>query len=810
MPEQELSGNPSPKSQDSEKSVGEGVNSKSGRRLVTGNGEYADDITFPGTLHGKFVRSNHGHALITDIDTSHAVEMDGVERVLTAADIDEYVQKFGGVENAPDEEVLASDRVRYDGDEIALVLAEDSKTAVEAVERVEVEYEQLPVVTDHEESLAEDAPVIHPELDNKDDCPVDGNVATTERLLTGDVDEALADADLVIEESFQSNKINPCPLEPHGAVAKYNPGEQHAEIWSSNQAPHTLPKNLSKVLVDFEPRNITAHHPDVGGSFGVKGGHEVFSHEICTVLGAMLTGRPVKIILDRKVSMRVARGRHPEHFDVRLGVNTNGELLAWDIEMTQNTGAVTGYGPSVATSGMVCGSGPYTIPNQRINATIVYTNTMPGSAVRGFGDPQFSFMREQILDMAAEKLDLDPIEIRRKNILDADKLPTRTATGLKWQSGDMPTCLEKTTELINWDEHAGGTTTRDGKLRGVGIAGLMRRSGKLVGGTDYESALVKLSKSGDITVFSGIGSVGQGTETAISQVVADTLGIDVDRVKPVVGDTEKTPEGLGVWADRGAIMGASAATKAAEDLRSKIVRISAHMLDIDKEAVKLSNGRIYNRDNPDNGFSLQEYIDRLFLKDEVVNLPKELQDDISLVGEARFQGEAAEELDEETGTGNVSHTYSFGALAAVVDVDPGTGQIDVVDVAMTEDAGTILNPTLAEGQIQGGIVEGLGEVVHEDYHYGEQGTLQNGNFLDYHLPGINEVPVITKLEKVETPSPVTSHGQKGVGESGIVPVGGAIANAIYDATGVRFKELPLSPDQILPELRDANVMVSSD
>lgn len=779
--------------------IGARTNSKVGRRFVTGHGEYVDDITAPALRHIRFVRSPHGHARILDIDTSEAEAMPGVDLVWTAADIEPYVTRFGHPSlDKPDEEALASERVRYVGDEVALVLAHDRRTAIEAAEKVRVEYEKLDAVVDAGDALEPDAPVIHPALSEDPDCEVEGNLMHRRQLVAGDAEAALAEADVVVEGTFDTHKTNPSPLEPHGCVAEFNPADGTLTMWSSNQVPHLLREYLADTVNDLEVEDIVCKMPDIGGGFGVK--LELFTHEVCSAVLSMVTGHPVKCVLDRLEELQAGRGRHPETFDARLGLTAEGEMLVFDADLVQNTGAYGSFGKTVAFSAMATGSGPYLIPNQRIDGRVVYTNVMPGSAVRGYGDPQFTFVREQLVDLAAEELGMDPIELRLRNVPRQEEMPMRTATGLKWRNADMPACLDNVREQVDWDGIRGGVRTADGKLRGVGVGTIMKRAGnKSAKGADFSSAIVKLDKHGQITVFSGITSIGQGTETGIAQIVADVLGADVERVTPVVGDSDVTPDDMGVWADRGTVMGGTAAARAADDLKATIRQFAAHHLGIEASAVAFGNDRVYESGAPENGLSLEEVAHEATFGDPE-DRPAALKDGISLVGSAKFETQEAEFIDDETGRGNIAHGYTFGALVAVVDVDPRTGTVELADVAITEDLGNVINPKLVEGQIQGGIAHGLGEILLEEMVYDKRGNLENGTLIDYHLPTIQDVPMIRKMEKYENPDPSTSHGQKGVGECSTVPMAAAVANAFADATGIRFYDSPLTPDRVLPAL----------
>jgi carbon-monoxide dehydrogenase large subunit len=784
--------------------IGESVNSKPGRRLVTGHGEYVDDIQLAGTKHARFVRSQYAHARIESVDTSAAEAIDGVELVWTAEDIDPYVQRFGHPSlDRPDEEALASDRVRYVGDEIAVVLADDRETAIRAADEVDVEYDRLEPLTTIDDALAEDADPIHPDLDADPDCEVDGNVVHRSHVVAGDTDAALAEADLVVEDEFYSHKTNPLPLEPHGCVIDYNPGEQELTVWSSNQVPHLLKGYMANAVNALAEEDIVCKMPDIGGGFGVKLG--LYSHEVCAAVLAMEVGSPIKFVWDRLEEIQAGRGRHPERFDARMGFDSDGNIVAFDVDMEQNTGAFGTFGKTVAFSASVTSAGPYLIPNQDIRGTVVYTNVMPGTAVRGYGDVQFTFVREQLIDSAADELGIDPIDLRMRNVAKQEDMPLRTAAGLKFKNADMPECLRRVREGINWDEHRGGYRTRNGNLRGVGLGTILKRGGnKSAKGADYSSAVVQMDKRGNVRLFSGITSIGQGTETGISQIVADTLGVSADRVTPIVGDTDVTPDGLGVWADRGTIIGGTAAARAAEDLRDTIDELAAYALDIDEADVVLADGRVYEAGDPDNGMTMAEFADLATFGDPE-DRPEHMKDGVSLVGEAKFETREAEFLDEETGTGNISHGYTFGALAALVEVDTGTGEVEVIDVAICEDVGKLINPKLAEGQIQGGIVHALGEVLLEEMDYDENGGLRNGTLVDYHLPTSADVPMITNIEEVESPDPATSHGQKGLGECSTVPVAAAVANALRDATGIQFTETPFTPDNVLPELIEADL-----
>jgi carbon-monoxide dehydrogenase large subunit len=788
--------------------VGERANSYDGSRFVSGHSEYVDDIQRPDALHACFVRSEYGHAELVEVDTSEAETHPGVELVWTHEDIaDKVDEPFGYM--LDDEEVLASDRAVYDGQEIAVVLADSRERARAAAELVDVEYDPLDVVGTVEDALAEGATLVHPDLDADPETDTDGNVAWEGQVEVGNYRDPMAEADVVVEGTFRTNKTTPAPMEPHGCIAEYNPGTGTVELVSSTQMPHLLSELLSEVLRDFEQREIVCRLPDVGGGFGIK--LDPYPHEICAILLSQATQRPVKHVFDRLEEFRAGRGRSPERLDGKLGVTEDGDIVGLDVDIRQNTGAAAAYGVAVAYSGANCGQGPYRIPNQHWRAKVVYTNQMPTTAVRGFGDPQATFMREQLIERAADRIGMDAVELRLRNTPRQEDMPMRSDAGHIWRNADQVTCLERTRELINWDDHRGGSRTRDGKLRGVGMGTIMKRGGnKSASGGDFDEAVVKMNRHGDVNVLTAIASIGQGTETGINQLVADTLGIPLEQVDAVRGDTDATPEGLGVWADRGTIIGGSAAARAAEDLADTLKAVAGHLLEVDPDRIRLADGRAFDSEEPETGMEIGELANVAMLGNPETlgpeaERPEKLRGGISLVGRGKYQSQEVEFVDPDTGRGNIAHSYTFGALAVVVDVDPATGEIDVVDVAICEDVGNVINPKLVEGQVQGAIVQGLGETLYEEYAYDDEGRLQNGTLIGYKPPTAADVPLITKIEELENPDPTTSHGQKGVGECPLVPVSAAVANAVADATGIQFDELPLAPKYVLPALEEAGL-----
>lgn len=775
--------------------IGRRVRSKTGRALVTGTGQFVDDRTPEDALHAVFVRSPVAHGVIETIDTDRATSIPGVVGVWTAADIADAVTAFGLFDPA-DEFPLARDRVRYVGDEIAIVLAETAAIASEAAAAVELEIDERAAVTTVEEALSEAATTIHPELANDPTCEVSGNVATTLRMIASGEAGTKADGDgdtITVSKRFQTHRTNPSPLEPHGCFAEWDPIEARVHVVSSTQRPHKLREDLAEAIVALEPGDIECEAADIGGGFGVK--QEAFSHEICVTLLSMWTERPVQCVFNRTEALQAGRGRHPMRFDATLVVSEDGRMRKIEFDVVEDTGAYVSFGAKIAQSAMVTAAGPYRIPKQRATCRVVYTNTMPGTAVRGFGDPQFTFAREQLVDMAADRLEMDPVELRLLNVPHPTDLPTRTAAGLKWRDVDMPACLRAVKEAISVPEATGAD-----HLTGVGYAGFLKRGGtKSQTNPVRESAVVTVDMTGTVTVYSGVTSIGQGTETGISQLVASTLGVDTDRVTPKLGDTTRITDSFGAQADRGAMVGGSAAVEAAEDLKSTLAETAASVLDTDPATLRFDEESVFSESNPSERLPFEAVVTEA-IGQEAAALGVEDATAHELTGHGTFETGVAEVLDSETGTGNVAHAYTFGALAIAVSVDTGTGDVSITDIAIAEDAGRILNPLLVEGQVHGGLVHGIGETLYEEHSYDDSGDILTDSLSTYHLPTSADVPLIEKLTEVQTPDSETSHGQRGVGEGATVPVAGAIANAVTDATGVRIATSPLSAERVLMAL----------
>lgn len=786
--------------------VGDRTEGASHRRHVLGQGEFAADLQRPSQMYAAFVRSGVGHAEIEAVETASAENLDGVDRVWTAEDVADRVPDRYGVP-AADKELLASDRAIYHGQPVAVVLGRTRAAAERGADEVEVEYETLPAVTSIDDALAEDAPTIHPDKSNStvpDRFAAEGgdgrtNVAFRDGFAVGDPEEALAEADVVVSETFETAPTTPAPMEPRGCIAEYDVGRDRLTMWSSTQTPRNLRTVLGALVDGLSEDRIVCKQPDVGGGFGLK--LNVFPHEICAALLSMETGNPVKSVFDREAEFLAGGRRQNERLRGRLGVDSDGRFTALSVERVQNTGAYCESGPAVVHTSTVSGAGPYPIPNQRWTYEGVYTNTVPGVPVRGFGDMNVTFMREQLVDVAAERLGVDPTELRQRNLPSQSSMPRRSPTGIEWRNSDPLACLDAVTELEASDAESGRT------YRGVGTAAITKTSGnKAPKPGNFESVTVKADRTGTVWVYTPMIEIGQGTETAILQAVAGELGLARENVQLVTGDTDVTPEGRGAWGDRGAIAGVTAGTRAARDLRETLDAVAARYFDARPDQIRLRDGVAAVEGREDATLPIRELIQvALTADDEVLGppaeRPPELRRGLSLTGHGTYRPERAEYADED-GLGNVFTGCTFGALSVEVEVDGATGDVSVVDVAASFDVGKALNPSLVEGQVQGGVAQAMSETLSQRLSFDSEGRLETRSFTTYHLPTATDVPMITSIELVENPDPETSHGQRGVGEAPVVPVPAAIANAVADAVGVRPTSLPVSNEEILSALDD--------
>jgi 4-hydroxybenzoyl-CoA reductase alpha subunit len=739
---------------------------------ATGRARYTDDLTYPGMLHGKVLRSPLPHANILHVDLSEALKVTGVRGAISGKDIPRKM--YGIVPMAKDEYALAIDKVRYIGDEVAAVVATSLDAAEEALSRIRVEYEELPALFDPLESMKPGAPAIHEKVPN--------NVSATIRKEFGNVEKAFQKSEFTSEGTFETQAINHAPLEPHAALALADPSGK-VTLWSSTQIPFFLRRNLATAL-DIPESRVRIIKPKVGGGFGQK--IDLFAKDFCAAFFAMKTMKPVKFVYEREEVFTSTRQRHPMKICLKTGVKKDGTLLAQQFKVIADGGAYNSTAPLMITLACYFIMLPYRIENLLFEGFHVYTNKPVGGAMRGHGIPQVRFAVETQLDLIAERIGMDPLDLRLKNAFQAgEPHPAK----LFVQSCGFSETLRKAADAINWKE-------KRGKLpfgRGVGLAGASFPSGVSNMSHISSGAIVKIEQDGSITLLTGAADIGQGAETVISQIVAEEMGVPLEDIRITAADTEITPLDPGTFGSGVTLRAGNAAKMAAKAAREKLFEAVAEKLETEVEELAAKNRRIYVKGNPEKGITLQDAIKIYQYSDRPM----------PIIGRGSYYPPAKEPTTLLKEDGNFSPAYSFMTLAAEVEVDTKTGKIKVLKMATSHDCGRAINPMLVEGQLEGSVVGGMGQALYEDV-ITEKGQVQNPSFLDYGLPTALEIPSITSIE-VETNDPEGPFGAKESGEGTQLAPAPAIINAIYDAIGVRFNTLPVTPEKVLKALQEKQI-----
>ncbi|MFN3202988.1 MAG: molybdopterin-dependent oxidoreductase [Bradymonadia bacterium] len=743
-----------------------------GHLKATGATQYTDDLVRPRMLHGAMLRSPHAHARIVSIDTTRALALPGVHAVVTGVDLP---TRYGVIPWTQDETALAVERVRFVGEEVAAVAATDEATARAALDLIKVEYEVLPAVFEPEDALAPDAPLLFPERPK-------GNVSKRVALSFGDVDGALDDAHVRLEGTYAFHGTAHVPIEPHCVLAEVD-ARGLLTVHASTQIPHYLHRTLARVL-DRSADRIRVIQPALGGAFGGKS--DPFGHEIAAAWLALKTGRPVKILLTREETFYTHRGRHPMHMQMALAADDAGRLTALDSQILLNGGAYSSFGLVTAYYAGQLLTAPTGFERYRFEATRAFTNMPPCGPKRGHGSVQPRFAFEILLDQMAEALDLDPIELRRRNDVGPE---CTTVNGQRITSNGFLECLDVVERESGWAQ-------RRGKLphgRGLGVAGSM-----YISGTAYpvypndmpqSGVQIRLDRSGRAHVMCGASDIGQGSDTMLALVAAEELGLEPESIQVTTGDTDLAPVDLGAYSSRVTFMAGLACQRAARQLGTWVREAVAAKLQLPSSAVVGAGGRWFWTEDPQVGMSCAE----AFILAEgaygTLGATGGYDTDHTLGGPYRG------------GAIGASPAYSFTAHVAEVEVDSETGQIHVHKIWAAHDCGRALNPTLVEGQIIGSVYMGWAEAVMEHQQVyptlgPQQGLHRGPNLLDYPLPTTMEIPEIEAFI-VESIDPNGPYGAKEAGEGPLHPVLPAIANAIYDAIGVRLTELPFTPDRVL-------------
>jgi aerobic carbon-monoxide dehydrogenase large subunit len=762
--------------------IGRTMPNVDGRSIVTGAAKYTGDIVLAGLLYGRLVHSTVAHGRIVAVDASAALEVEGVVGVLGPDDFrDLPLVSAGPLYDMP---LVASDKVRYSGEPVAAVIASSQDAADLAASLVEVEYEQLPLVLDPEEAMKDGAPLVHETAGD----PVP-NVCWRQDTKVGDIEAAFRDADLVLHQRFVTSKQQAMPMETHAALASWNDPDRTLTIWSSTQNPHVVRDAIARVF-SIPASSVRVIKPFVGGGFGHKVG--IKTHEAVAVLASMRFRRPVRIALSRWEDLAATVSRNPQVRDVSVALRADGTVLGWRDKIVQDVGAYSGLAPSVLSLSEWVTVGPYRTPALDIEGVCVYTNKPPSSGFRGFGNPQATFARELMFDIAARELDIDPVEFRRRNLIRSTDLPTQTANGLELKTLPIEESLRVALEAIGYDE-----LKRTKKPnQGLGVVTMLEWGGgcRWWDGfdTDMSSVTLTVNADGSALVTSDAADSGQGQATLFTQITSDVLGVRPEDVRVILGDTAAAPYGLGTYASRTSVIQGTALQEACQQLREKLLAVAAHRLETRVSDLDISGGRISVRGTA-LGMDVAEAAALVHYSRG--SLPEGMDTSALTVTASH---DTACVVPDKNGFGNFAANYTCSATVAFVEVDPASGKVSVLDWASAEDVGRVLHPDLLEGQIQGGIAQGIGYALGEGLFFDSAGTLLNGSIADYQVPTAPMIPPFDhrKLVAIESHDPTYPMGQKGIGESGMTPAAAAVACAVLDAVGVAITTLPLSPDKI--------------
>ncbi len=760
-------------------------------RYLTGKASYVDDLHLPGMLHAAFVRSPHAHARILRIDAKGALESGLAVAVLLPEDAAKETRPVEALSDFPGFKpsaypCLQGEEVRYVGEPVALVVSADRYKAEDAAELVEVEYEPLPAVVDPVQALDTKEALVHREWGD--------NIALKRQVSVGDVEAAFKDAAVVIKGTYRTQRYTGIPMECRGVVAHFNSATGELTVWTSTQVPHLIRTGLADAL-NYPEHKIRVIAPDVGGGFGIKS--NLFPEEIAVSLMAMKLGRPVKWIEDRREHILTATHAREHVHEVEAAFSADGHCLGLKAKVIVDVGAYSVWPwTSPMEMGMAMGilPGPYKIRNYKVEGYTVATNKCPLGPYRGVARPAACFTIERVMDEAAQALGIDPVEIRLRNFVQPGEFPYTSVTGLIYDSGSFVESLRKAEAEIGYQQfrREQKEALQQGRYIGIGFAAyteqtahttveFVKRGVPVVFG--YETAQVRMDPSGKVTVTTGIHSHGQGLETSLAQLVADALQVDLSDVTIKYGDTLVAPYGMGTFASRSAVLAGGAAFLAARDVLAKAKRIAAAMLEASADDLEVSEGRFYVKGSPDRYLTWRDVARAAYHRPE--KLPEGEEPGL----------EAVHYYEPKPGTG----TFANSVHVAVVEVDPNTGVVKVLRYLVVEDCGKMINPMIVDGQVHGGVTQGIGGALLEELVYDDQGQLLNTSFMDYLIPTATDVPAY-EVHHLETPSPLTVGGMKGMGEGGAIAPGPAIANAVCDALrpfNVRVTRLPLKPERVL-------------
>ena len=771
------------------KLVGQRVKRREDPRLVQGLGTYVDDVKIVGLRHAAFKRSDVAHGRIRSIDTAAAEAMDGVEAVFTGAQIAEFLDPMpiGTPFPSPEHRAVATDVVRYVGEPVAVVVAAGRYAARDAADAIVVDYDTRPAVVDPEVAMTGHPTVIHADFDNNLAVPLvpSGTGVSPDGKTVDDtaVDRAFADADVVVSQRMVNQRLAPTAMEPRGVVAHYERGKDTMTIWSSTQNPHIL-RTFIALLNGMGEDQVRAIAPEVGGGFGAK--INIYGEEYVVASLSRRLGLPLKWIEDRSEAfLATIHGRDIIGY-IDVAATRDGKVLGLKLRLIADVGAYNMLlTAAIPTLTMLMANATYDIPAIRTTLTEVFTNKTPTDAYRGAGRPEATYFVERGMDMLARRLGMDPAELRRRNFIPADRFPYATQMGAVYDSGDYAKALDRALANAGWRElqRQRDAARAEGRLVGLGLAmyvevcGLGPSASLPTGG--WEHAQVTIERDGRISATTGASPHGQGNETTFAQMLADQFGVPLEHVRILHGDTGVVKQGIGTFGSRSQAVGGTALHLAGTKVREKMAKFAAALLEAHEEDLVFEDGRISVQGAPDAGKTFAEVAAYAYVP---VPLPAGL--DPGLSEEAFFEP--------------ANNTYPFGCHISMVEVDRDTGELALLRLVAVDDAGNLINPLIVEGQIHGGLAQGIGQAMIEEVRYGADGQPLTGSFMDYAIPRAADLPRF-ELDATVTPTPVNPLGAKGVGEAGTLGSTPCIVSAAVDALsgfGVTHIDMMLRPEKL--------------
>jgi carbon-monoxide dehydrogenase large subunit len=762
--------------------IGKPVKRREDKRLVTGHGTYVDDVSLPGMLHAAFARSTIARGRLLSVDTSEAEALPGVVAVFTGKSGFDVLAPWWPhmQEGSPDLYPLAIDDVRFVGDPIAIVIAKSRYIAEDAAELIDIEYEPQDPILDYTAAAEPDSPIVHPELPTN-------IVSAPATPPDPDLDEAFENAAHVVSETIYSGRCTQVPMETRGIIGSWDASSRELTVWHSGQSPHTAREYFARTFKLAE-HSVRVIQKDVGGAFGQK----MFQgrDELCLLAAAMRVGKPIKWIEDRYENLVAASHAREEHMTVDFAFDAEGVITGCKINLMVDAGSYPSM-PAGGNSGLVMGwfPGPYTIPKFGAAAKQAFTNTCQLGPYRGPWAIETT-AREMTMDLAARKIGIDPAELRRRNIIPSSALPYTLPTGIPYENISPAETFEQAIELAGYDafREEQKAALAEGRLLGIGISSYIEPTAFGGGGPlGIEVATIRIEPSGTVTVLMGFGSHGQSVETTMAQVVAEKLGVPLDSVMIVQGDTASAPMGAGNGGSRSAVVGGAVAGMTSEKIKAKVLEIAGHLMEAAPEDLELADGVISVKGSPDKSMKLAEIAFTAY--NDASKLPPGMEP--GLEDTSRWSAPLA--------------THANATHICKCEVDRDTGLVTLTDYIVSEDCGVIINPTIVDGQIVGGVVQGIGSVLLEESGYDDMGNPTASNFKDYLLPTAETIPNFI-IGHVETPSN-TPGGHKGAGEGGTIGAIAAVANAVNDALaqlGIENHAVPIHPSRILELIDEAD------